>query len=194
MPQAKFATDKREAIMGAALELFVERGFYGVAVPEIADRAGVGAGTIYRYFESKEALVNAIYREQKLSFGAVTISDFPVDAPTRDQFHTMWNRMASFAIERPEAFIFLELHHHAAYLDDESRKVEQRMLELTSDVIRAAQARHDLKAGEPKLLMSIVMGAFTGIMRGCVESAAAKPPTMDEWRFAERCVWEAIRG
>ena len=58
----KGAGDKREAIMTAALELFVERGFFGTAVPEIADRAGVGAGTIYRYFESKEALVNEIYR------------------------------------------------------------------------------------------------------------------------------------
>jgi len=44
--------DKRETILAAALELFVERGFYGTAVPEIAERAGVGAGTIYRYFES----------------------------------------------------------------------------------------------------------------------------------------------
>src|ERR1035437_2808422 len=42
--------DKREAILGAALELFAERGFHGTAVPQIADKAGVGAGTIYRYF------------------------------------------------------------------------------------------------------------------------------------------------
>src|SRR5689334_15289154 len=61
--------DKREAILAAALELFVERGFYGTAVPEIAERAGVGAGTIYRYFESKETLVNELYREQKMRFG-----------------------------------------------------------------------------------------------------------------------------
>src|SRR4051812_14698782 len=67
----KHAGDKRESIMSAALDLFVERGFFGTAVPEIADRAGVGAGTIYRYFESKEALVNAIYREQKLLFGQI---------------------------------------------------------------------------------------------------------------------------
>ena len=68
----KAVSDKREAIMQAALELFVERGFYGTAVPEIADRAGVGAGTIYRYFESKEALVNALYREQKMRVRART--------------------------------------------------------------------------------------------------------------------------
>src|SRR5690606_27876447 len=59
--QRAIVTDKREAILHAALELFVERGFWGTAVPEIAEKAGVGAGTIYRYFESKEALVNALY-------------------------------------------------------------------------------------------------------------------------------------
>ena len=70
--------DKREAILQAALELFVERGFYGTAVPEIADRASVGAGTIYRYFESKEALVNAIYRQEKLRFGHLGEAEYEV--------------------------------------------------------------------------------------------------------------------
>src|SRR5689334_14514728 len=103
--------DKRETIMTAALELFVERGFFGTAVPEIAERAGVGAGTIYRYFESKEALVNAIYREQKLLFGQVALDSFPSSAPMREQFRLLWARMAQFAIEHPSSFVFLELHH-----------------------------------------------------------------------------------
>jgi AcrR family transcriptional regulator len=33
----------------------------------IAERAGVGAGTIYRYFPSKESFANAVYRDCKLS-------------------------------------------------------------------------------------------------------------------------------
>src|SRR5215470_6361933 len=110
-------SDKREAILTAALELFVERGFFGTAVPEIADRAGVGAGTIYRYFESKEALVNAIYRQEKLHFAHVVLDDFPPAAPTREQLRLLWTRMARFATEHPSSFIFLELHHHAPYLD-----------------------------------------------------------------------------
>ncbi|MGZ3428822.1 MAG: helix-turn-helix domain-containing protein, partial [Polyangia bacterium] len=56
---------KSDAILKAALELFVERGFHGTPVPLVAERAGVGAGTIYRSFESKEALVNALYQRWK---------------------------------------------------------------------------------------------------------------------------------
>lgn len=183
--------DRRETIMAAALELFVERGFYGTAVPEIADRAGVGAGTIYRYFESKEALVNEIYRTEKQRFAAQVIQDFPV-GPAREQFRTLWLRMAKFAGEHVDAFVFLELHHHATYLDVQSHALEQRMLDLFTQVVIAAQARGELKQGPPRLLMSIVMGAFIGVIRGCVE--VSEPVSAADWKLAEQCAWEAIRA
>jgi AcrR family transcriptional regulator len=188
----KAGGDKREAIMTAALELFVERGFFGTAVPEIADRAGVGAGTIYRYFESKEALVNAIYREQKLLFGHVAFDKFPPTAPIREQFRLLWMRMARFAIEHPRSFVFLELHHHARYLDAESRAVEHRMTELFTHVVISAQARSELKAGDPRVLMGLVMGGFIGVIRGCVD--ADQPLGQLDWKLAEQCMWEAIRA
>jgi AcrR family transcriptional regulator len=185
-------TDKREAIMQAALELFVERGFWGTAVPEIADKAGVGAGTIYRYFESKEALVNALYRQEKQRFAERVIHDFPSTTIARELFRTMWMRMAEFAVETPQPFIFMELHHHASYLDDESRALEARMLEMFTNVVTAAQARGEIKVGPPRLLMGLVMGAFVGVIRSCVELDQALDSA--DWKLAEQCVWEAIRA
>jgi AcrR family transcriptional regulator len=188
----KAGGDKREAIMSAALQLFVERGFFGTAVPEIADKAGVGAGTIYRYFDSKEALVNALYRQEKLHFSHNVINEFPVAAPTREQFRLLWNRMAKFATTYPDSFVFLELHHHARYLDDESRAVEKRMLDLFIHVIQAAQTRGELKAGSPRLLIGLVMGAFVGVIRSCVE--IDQPLGQADWKLAEQCIWEAVRS
>lgn len=186
-------SDKREAIMTAALDLFVERGFYGTAVPEIAEKAGVGAGTIYRYFESKEALVNALYRQEKERFGQLTIQNFPSgNVIARELFRGMWMKMAKFAIENPKPFVFMELHHHAPYLDAESHALEARMNALFSGVVVAAQARGELKAGPPQLLMSLVMGGFVGVIRGCLETAAKLEDA--NWAFAEQCMWEAIRA
>jgi len=190
------ATDKRDAIMAAALSLFVERGFYGTAVPEIAERAGVGAGTIYRYFESKEALVNALYRAEKMKFAQNVVERVNATGgdrePARELFRRLWMHMADFAVAHPDSFVFLELHHHAAYLDAESHALEQRMLTLFAGVIVAAQARGELKAGDPKLMMALVMGGFIGVIRCCMENNA-KPAEAD-WTFAERCMWEAIRA
>jgi AcrR family transcriptional regulator len=190
--QRSLVADKRDAIMTAALELFVERGFWGTAVPEIAEKAGVGAGTIYRYFESKEALVNALYRQEKQRFAERVIHDFPSTTIARELFRTMWMRMAKYAIETPKPFIFLELHHHASYLDGESRALEARMLELFTNVVTSAQARGELKAGPPSLLMALVMGAFIGVIRNCLE--LAQPLERADWTLAEQCIWEAIRA
>ena len=184
-------TNKREAVMAAALELFVERGFFGTAVPEIADKAGVGAGTIYRYFASKEVLVNEIYRAEKMRWGQVLVASVPTTT-TRELFRSLWMRMARFVVDNQQSFVFMELHHHARYLDAESRALEQRMLDLFANVITAAQARGELKAAPPRLLMAIVMGSFIGVVRSSIEQERAIPGV--EWKIAEQCGWEAIRA
>jgi AcrR family transcriptional regulator len=47
---------KRQAILDRAIEAFAESGYRGADVQVIADGAGVGKGTVYRYFQSKEEL------------------------------------------------------------------------------------------------------------------------------------------
>ena len=63
-PEAKLRADarrNRERVLRAAREAFAESG-YEVPLDEIAARAGVGAGTVYRHFPSKEALFEAVTR------------------------------------------------------------------------------------------------------------------------------------
>ncbi len=50
------AGNKREQILLAAVEKFLEKDFYQVTITEIAELASVGKGTVYEYFSSKEEL------------------------------------------------------------------------------------------------------------------------------------------
>jgi len=50
-------------IVAAALDVFVERGFAATTLAEVARRAGVTKGTVYLYFDSKDALLKAVVRE-----------------------------------------------------------------------------------------------------------------------------------
>jgi AcrR family transcriptional regulator len=52
-----------EEILSAALEVFTDRGFAATKLEDVARRAGVTKGTIYLYFDSKEALFKALIRE-----------------------------------------------------------------------------------------------------------------------------------
>ena len=61
-PKTRRGATSRATILGAALELFQERGYEATTMRAIADRAGVSLGSSYHYFPSKEHLVLEFYR------------------------------------------------------------------------------------------------------------------------------------
>lgn len=70
-------------IVAAALDVFVERGFAATKLADVARRAGVTKGTVYLYFESKEALFKAVVRETLLPViaqGEALAQSFPGSA------------------------------------------------------------------------------------------------------------------
>lgn len=56
-------TDKKENILNAALELFANEGYNAVSTSKIAKVAGVSEGLIFRHFENKKALLDAIMED-----------------------------------------------------------------------------------------------------------------------------------
>ena len=52
---------KYQQILDAAAELFAERGFEGASIQDIAQKAGVGKGTVYLYFKTKDDLIRQVY-------------------------------------------------------------------------------------------------------------------------------------
>ena len=54
--------DKRELILEAAARVFGEKGFHQATVEEIAKEAGVGKGTIYQYFDSKDEIFRELHQ------------------------------------------------------------------------------------------------------------------------------------
>ena len=184
--------DRAEDILKAALALFVERGFHGTSVPSVAERAGAATGTIYHYFASKEGLVNTLYGRWKAEIGARVTKQFPFDRPPREQFRTIWDRMADFALAHPLELAFLELHHHGSYLDDTNRRVEKQIADFGIEMIKKAQASEAIKSLDPTMLIELAMGAFLGVFRAGLEGRIPldKPTLM----AAERCCWEAVRA
>lgn len=59
---------KKELIMEAGLKMFSQKGFHKTKIEEIALEAGIGKGTVYEYFKSKEQLFKEIIREEMALF------------------------------------------------------------------------------------------------------------------------------
>lgn len=160
--------DKRRIILDAALEAFAERGYHGTAVPEVAVAAGVGTGTLYRYFAHKEALVNEVYRDAKLRLRAALLDGAPDLETARPDaaeawFLELWRRLGAFAKAEPAAFRFLEMQDHVAYLDSASREVE---LGVLAPLWLAGKRLRDRSDGPTvDVLIALLWGAFVGLVK-----------------------------
>jgi AcrR family transcriptional regulator len=186
----KVVEDKRQAILDAALSLFADQGFHGTSVPQIASKAGVAAGTIYRYFDGKEAMVNVLYRHWRETVQLFVLDGFPLGASPREQFGAYWHRLADFAMKFPKAIAFLDFHHHQPYLDSKSLEAEKQGRATLRPFIEEAQQRGQLKAVQPEVIMAITIGALIGLVKASREGNIKLTPALI--KDAEEVCWSGI--
>jgi len=182
---------KPDAILDAALVLFAERGFHGTSVPDLAKAAGVGAGTIYRHFGSKEGVVNALYRHWKQALTAEVFEAASYEGSWRQRVRTLWRALFRFHAAHPYAIPFLDLHHHSDYLDEESKQVEQLSAAAWLQLVVEGQRAEALADLEPAAAIAMAYGAFLGLVRGCQSGHY----TLDDALIAdtEERLWAMIR-
>lgn len=107
--------DKREEIVRSALELIAEHGFHGAPMAMIAERAGVGAGTIYRYFENKDVLIAELYREVEDNVQAVLMEGYSTEKPIRERFLHLGTALVRYCIANPLEFRYVEQFHNSPF-------------------------------------------------------------------------------
>jgi AcrR family transcriptional regulator len=156
------AQPKEAAILDAALDLFVERGFHGTTVPDVARRARVAAGTIYLYFPSKEDLVNRLIASLQRDLARALVANVPPDAPLEAQFEAIWRTFSDWLVESPRAFTFLDLHWHAPYVTEATQRAWAPGDALLDAHFRAGRRQGVYRDLPPAALRAVVAGVFMG--------------------------------
>lgn len=107
--------DKRDEIVRAALELIAENGFHGAPMAMIAEKAGVGAGTIYRYFENKDVLIGELHRELEDKFRPCLNAGYDRQHTIRSRFIHLATALLRYFIDCPLDFRYLEQFYNSPY-------------------------------------------------------------------------------
>jgi AcrR family transcriptional regulator len=107
--------DKRAEIVHAALDLIAELGFHGAPMAMIAERAGVGTGTIYRYFENRDALIADLYREVEERIFPVITQGYQAQKPIRERFLHLGSALLRHFIANPLEYKYVEQFHNSPY-------------------------------------------------------------------------------
>ncbi len=99
---------KRDKIIKATLELIAENGFQGTSMARICERASIGVGTIYQYFQDKGTLISEVKAEIKKQLFISLIEGYPTTGSIREQYLHLHQRLLRFCIAQPQQFLFLD--------------------------------------------------------------------------------------
>ncbi|TFH70317.1 TetR/AcrR family transcriptional regulator [Gammaproteobacteria bacterium LSUCC0112] len=85
-----------QRIVGAARELFINKGFNTTTIQDIAVEADVGLGTLYLYAKSKEDLLVMVFKDDILKMIETSYASIPPDAPLLDQLMVFFDGHISY--------------------------------------------------------------------------------------------------
>ena len=174
--------DRPGEIVEAALEVFAEKGFAAAKLDEIARRAGISKGALYLYFETKEDIFRAVVRQAVVpNIGLVEAVLVQATVPFPDLLRMALSRVAA-VIEASrlgavaklvigESRNFPEL---ARVWHDE---VVSRVLAAMAGALERAQARGEVRQGDPRLqAFSIVGPILLGVIWQETFTPVGAPP------------------
>jgi AcrR family transcriptional regulator len=150
-------TDRPQEILDAALACFAERGFAATRMEDIAARAGVTKGTIYLYFENKEAVFKTLARESigtRLSEVIEEIKNF--EGATRDLLRFVITSMNEFVATSDRVVLpkvlLAETGNFPELAQFWREEIINRGLGLFASVIERGIARGEFRKVDPQHL------------------------------------------
>jgi AcrR family transcriptional regulator len=97
--------NKRIQIIEAASKVFAEKGFSGSSIAHIAAKAGIGKGTTYEYFNSKEDLFYAVFEwHVEQSSQAATVNIAEQEGSVTDRLNIMNESLMNYFVDRMDIF------------------------------------------------------------------------------------------
>lgn len=162
-----------DKIVLAARAVFRERGAEG-SLDEIAKRAGVGPGTLYRHFPHRDALIDAVMRDWSERINSDSEELASSELPVREALATWFSRFVeNVGIYQGAAAKVM------AAMDDPSSPIHRKcqvLVAANEKVLQKARAAGALRPGvDAREVMRLVSGVATVVDQSGIGPAGAEP-------------------
>jgi AcrR family transcriptional regulator len=178
------AERNRRRILDAASELFAEKGL-SVGLDEIARHAGVGVGTAYRRFATKDELIDALFEDRVAEIAALAEGALEADDP--------WEGLVGFLESAVELHIANRavkelIFTQTAGAYERVAEARERIAPIVGELVTRAQAsgdlRDDVEVTDVPLLQFLMSGA----------ADLGGPAAADIWRRLLAIVVDGLRA
>jgi len=157
--------DKRSAVLKATLELISEQGFHGTPMSQIAQRANIGVGTIYRYFSSKEDLINGLYIDIKTRMTRYVFRDYSENISVSVGLKQLLSNVIHYFIENPMELSFIEQYENSPLITDATREMSMHAAEPLKALFKRAMEQNILKELPFDMLGALFSGAVISLAK-----------------------------
>jgi len=163
----------RSRIHRAALDLFVSQGVTETSVRELAQKAGIAEGTLYRHYASKDDLVADLFASNYAAFAhRLTALDRP-DQPFHQRLATVVTEIFRFHDAEPTLFRFLLLVQHQAL----PRMADgfDNPVAVIRQMVEQARAKGEIRDTDPALATAMLLGLILQPATALVYGSLAAP-------------------
>lgn len=185
--------DKRDAIIQATLELVAEHGFHGAPMSMVASRAGVAAGTIYRYFENKDLLIREIYACLELQAWSIIKEEYPEGGPIRARFLHICRKLIDYFLSSSMEFRFVEQFHNSPYgvACRRDKFFGKKDKDLVTTLFEEGQSQQVIKDLPLPILSALTFGPLVDACRDHILQFIELDNLLID-KIAEAC-WDAVK-
>ena len=166
--QDDITQDKRDAIIKAAFKLFTERGFYGTPTSMISKEAGVATGTLFRYFTTKEDLINSAYSVAKSHMAEALKTGISDERTIEDQARRIWGNTIRWGMRNPEEFLFLEQFASSPYISKLTEKEAMSNFGFLGEFFKKGIREGIIKDARWELLAEMIFDSNKAVIKNIV--------------------------
>ena len=168
------AKDTRERILAAALEMFSQNGFAGTNIRELSASLGMGKSSLYRHFESKEAIWNALLDEMIAYYDARFGSSehLPPVPESLEELVQMTMRMADFTIHDEKIVMTRKLLSIEQYRDERAKALASKhfltgLTDMFTQLFSAMMERGLLRRDDANMLAFAYTAPISALIHLC---------------------------
>ncbi len=192
-------------LLGAALDLFVEKGFAATRVEEVAQRAGVSKGTLFLYFPSKVELFKAVVRHHLSGLFAQWNAEFDTfSGSTSDMvrycMQQWWERVGATQVSGITKLVITEAHHFPEVADFYRQEVIEPGNDLIRRILQRGVARGEFRELDVGYAIYSIIAPMIFIilwkhsMAPCCAASADGMPSVDPATFVSSQADIILRG
>ncbi len=173
--------ERKKQLLQVALDVFIEKGYYGTSTREIARRAGVSSGLLFHYFSNKDSiyleLVKIGVEEMKID------TEIAMGAPYEYLFQTI-KKVFEQIESNPsfgKMFVFMDNVQHTVVNEKDITSLLESadICKQWIPIILEGQQRGEFREGNPHSLCVAVFGAIQGIAQEKVRIPSTPLPKTD---------------